>query len=106
MNYNLSLSAFIFSKSGVKIQKYDLRSAQSDDCPVDSVHTVGHSVPHHNQARKLDRVHCTSYNMKMSRSIVHQSVPQGAEPLPLPLRVKKAGRNHMNEEITPSSPLV
>ncbi len=55
---NFGLSAFIFpkAKSGVKIQKYDLRSAQSDDGPVDSVHAVGHSVPHHNQARKLDRV--------------------------------------------------
>ncbi len=30
---------------------------------------------------------------------------QGADPPPLLLRVAKAGRNHLNEEITPSSPL-
>jgi hypothetical protein len=32
--------------------------------------------------------------------------PQGADPLPLPLRVAKAGRNHLNEEhkLPPSSP--
>ncbi len=30
---------------------------------------------------------------------------QGAGPLPLPLRVAKAGRNHLNEEITPLLPI-
>jgi hypothetical protein len=30
--------------------------------------------------------------------------PQGADPLHLPLRVAKAGRNHLNEEITPLLP--
>ncbi len=29
---------------------------------------------------------------------------QGADPLLLPLRVAKAGRNHLNEEITPLLP--
>jgi hypothetical protein len=32
------------------------------------------------------------------------SLPQGAEPPPLPLRVAKAGRNHLNEEFTPLLP--
>jgi hypothetical protein len=27
-------------------------------------------------------------------------LPQGADPSPLPLRVAKAGRNHLNEEIS------
>jgi hypothetical protein len=30
--------------------------------------------------------------------------PQGADPHPPPLRVGKAGRNHLNEEITPLLP--
>jgi hypothetical protein len=30
---------------------------------------------------------------------------QGADPSPLHLRVAKAGKNNLNEEITPSSPL-
>ncbi len=31
---------------------------------------------------------------------------QGADPLPLPLRVAKAGRNHLNEEISQITPLL
>ncbi len=30
---------------------------------------------------------------------------QGADPSPLPLHVATAGKNHLNKEITPSSPL-
>ncbi len=30
--------------------------------------------------------------------------PQGADPLPVPLSVAKAGRNHLNEEITSPPP--
>jgi hypothetical protein len=30
--------------------------------------------------------------------------PQGADPLPLPLRIAKAGRNNLNEEIIPLLP--
>ncbi len=30
---------------------------------------------------------------------------QGADPSPLPLHVATASKNHLNEEITPSSPL-
>ncbi len=31
-------------------------------------------------------------------------IPQGADPLPLPLHVAKAGRNNLKEEITPLLP--
>jgi hypothetical protein len=30
--------------------------------------------------------------------------PQGADHLPLPLRIAKTGRNHLNEEFTPLLP--
>jgi hypothetical protein len=38
--------------------------------------------------------------------MTYDCYPRGADPLPLPLRVAKAGRNHLNEEITPFLPTV
>ncbi len=35
----------------------------------------------------------------------NHSLPQAAKPLPFPLRVGTAGKNHLNEEIPPFSPL-
>jgi hypothetical protein len=38
---------------------------------------------------------------KYLKDYLNEVVPQGADPLPLPLRAAKAGRNHLNEELTP-----
>jgi hypothetical protein len=38
------------------------------------------------------------------RGDVYLWFPQGVDPLPLPLRERKAGKNHLTEEITPLFP--
>ncbi len=43
--------------------------------------------------------------LTMQKRLVYPLLPQGADPFPLPLRVAKTGKNYLNGEITPSSPL-
>jgi hypothetical protein len=38
------------------------------------------------------------YNAELTSYLTRYS-PQGADPLPLPLHVETAGKNHLNEEI-------